>query len=243
MKIIAANWKLHKNPQQTRDFFGEWKKNYQTQAGRKVVFFPASTCLEAASHSVLGQDYEFGSQNCYFENQGAFTGEISAQTVKDMNGQWVLIGHSERRKLFGESDSLLSQKVACVQALGLTPMFCIGETLDERESGQTQLVLKTQLEKGLSKADKNKKLVVAYEPVWAIGTGKVATPEQVQETHLQCYQMLTALGFSKETPILYGGSVKADNAKGLIQIPHVDGFLVGGASLEVKSFWDICRVV
>ena len=149
-----------------------------------------------------------------------------------------MLGHSERRKIFGETDSLIAKKVDFVQGLGLTPMLCIGETLEEREGGQTKKVIEAQLKESLCLASKTKSLMLAYEPVWAIGTGKVASPEQVQETHGEVRKILSDLGFGK-TPILYGGSVKPDNAKQLIQIPNVDGFLVGGASLEAKIFLEI----
>ena len=157
-----------------------------------------------------------------------------------MGATHALVGHSERRKIFGESDELLAKKVAFIQSQGLTPVFCIGETLEQREAGQTNQVNAAQLEKGLSLLDKSKKIIVAYEPVWAIGTGKVAAPEQVAEAHAFVRTKLDQMGFPG-TPILYGGSVKADNAKALGAIPNVDGFLVGGASLEVKSFLGICR--
>ncbi len=239
-KIFAANWKLHKNPKETRDFFTEWKKQFKTAANSEVIFFPPATNLEAASESVKGTDIRWGSQNCHSDVKGAFTGEISAQVVKDLGGQYILIGHSERRSVFGEMDELIARKVKLVQDLGLIPMLCIGETLPEREAGKTLSVLKTQLEKGLASADKAKALVVAYEPVWAIGTGKVATPDQVREAHAAVQKMVADLGFSSTLPLLYGGSVKPDNARELISIPHVHGFLVGGASLEVSSFLQIC---
>jgi triosephosphate isomerase len=242
-KIFAANWKLFKSPKETREFFTQWKEAFQGSKN-EVVFFPSAISIEAASTSIqqIKPNYElnFGVQNAYSQAQGAFTGENSAAVVRELGGKYVLIGHSERRQLFGEKNEGLADKVAFTQSLGLVPMLCIGETLQEREAGQTKEVLKTQLTQGLAKADKTKVLVVAYEPVWAIGTGKVATPEQVQETHKDVYETLGSLGF--KAPILYGGSVKPDNAAGLIQIPHVDGFLVGGASLDVASFQKICSV-
>jgi triosephosphate isomerase len=240
-KIFAANWKLHKNPKETRAFFAEWNQQFKATAGSEVIFFPPATNLEAASESVKGPSLQWGSQNCYSDVKGAFTGEISAQVVKDLGGRYILIGHSERRSVFGETDELIAKKVKLVQGLGgLVPMLCIGETLPEREAGKTLSVLKSQLEKGLSLADRQKELVIAYEPVWAIGTGKVATAEQVREAHQAVQQMVVELGFSASLPLLYGGSVKPDNAKELIAIPHVHGFLVGGASLEVPSFLAIC---
>lgn len=233
-KIIAANWKLYKNPQQTREFLKNFLPVVKNSA-HEVFIFPSAICLEAASEILKGSPIKFGAQNCYTAAQGAFTGENSAQTVKDLGGEIILIGHSERRKIFGESDQLLADKLASVQSLDLTPVFCIGETLQEREANQTQEILRTQLQIGLRRAEKSKKLVIAYEPVWAIGTGKVATPAQVQETHADVYRILENLGFSN-TPILYGGSVKPENSKELLHIPYVGGFLVGGASLEVSSF-------
>lgn len=242
-KFFAANWKLFKSPKETREFFTQWGEAFQASKD-EVVFFPSAISIEAASVSIqkLQAKYElsFGVQNAYFQAQGAFTGENSATVLKELGGKYVLIGHSERRQLFGEQNELLADKVAFTQSLGLVPMLCVGETLQEREANKTKVVLKTQLTAGLAKADKSKGLVVAYEPVWAIGTGKVATPEQVQETHKDVFDILQGLGFT--APILYGGSVKPDNAAGLIQIPHVDGFLVGGASLEVASFQKICAV-
>lgn len=240
MKIFAANWKLQKNPDETRKFFAEFSK-LELQPSSQVVFFPSSICLEAASASLKNSKIQFGSQNCYFEAAGAFTGETSAKSVKDIGGQYILIGHSERRSLFGETSEMIAKKIKLVQSLDLIPMFCIGETLAEREAGKTLSVLAQQIKEGLSQADLSKEIVVAYEPVWAIGTGKVATPEQVKETHEQVHQELKKIYKSQEVAILYGGSVKADNAAQLIQIPHVSGFLVGGASLEPASFHAICK--
>lgn len=239
-KIFAANWKLFKTPSETREFFAQFTDLAKKATG-EVVFFPSAISLEAASTALKGSPIKWGSQNCYFQAQGAFTGENSAQVVKDLGGSYVLIGHSERRKIFGEADDLIAEKVAFVQGLGLTPMLCIGETLEEREGTKTFRVLETQLLLGLAKADKTKPVVVAYEPVWAIGTGKVASPEQVAETHTDVYNILNKMGFGS-TPILYGGSVKPDNAAGLMKQAHVSGFLVGGASLEPKSFAEIASV-
>lgn len=244
MKIVAANWKLNKNPQQTREFLQEFKKSYKAKnAAEKIVFFPPATNLESAAQVLTGSGIEFGAQNCHRDYKGAFTGEISAQVVKDLGAQWVLVGHSERRKIFLEKDELIARKVSAVQEIGLHPMLCIGETLEERQEGKTNLMLNAQLQIGLQGADRKKFVVVAYEPVWAIGTGVVATAEQVQEAHEYIYKLITQMGFSVETPILYGGSVKGDNAKQLSQIPHVDGFLVGGASLEVPSFLEIVNAI
>ncbi len=241
-KIFAANWKLFKSPGQSRDFFKEWSKVF-VGSKNEVVFFPSAISLEAASLAIqhLNANYElsFGVQNAYSLAQGAFTGENSVAVVKELGGKYVLIGHSERRQIFSENNLMIADKVSFTQSLDLVPMLCIGETLQDRDAGTTKEVLRAQLAQGLKKADKTKNLVVAYEPVWAIGTGRVASPEQVRQTHQDVYDILSDLGFT--APVLYGGSVKPDNAAGLIAIDHVDGFLVGGASLEVASFKTICE--
>ncbi|MBK9323637.1 MAG: triose-phosphate isomerase [Bdellovibrionaceae bacterium] len=241
-KIFAANWKLYKGPKETRDFFKEWNKVFSGNKS-EVVFFPSAISLEAAALSIQQSNskYElsFGVQNAYSLGQGAFTGENSAAVVKELGGKYVLVGHSERRQIFLENNQIVADKVAFSQATGLVPMLCVGETLEERDAKRTREVLRTQLVQGLQKADKTKTLVIAYEPVWAIGTGRVATPEQVRQTHQDVYDILTELGFA--APILYGGSVKPDNSSGLIAIDHVDGFLVGGASLDPASFKSICE--
>lgn len=244
---IAANWKMNKTPRESRAFFEEWQR-VGGEAGWNfgdigLAFFPPTTSLEAVSQiRNVKHNFEFGAQNCWFEKSGAFTGETSAETVRDMGGQFVLIGHSERRSLFHETNELLAKKLALVQSLGMTPMFCIGESLQEREASQTNSVLQKQIQEGLKFAKPERPLVVAYEPVWAIGTGKVATPEQVKETHAFVRQELDRTGF-KGVSLLYGGSVKGDNAHALFKIENVNGFLVGGASLEPKSFRQIVEGV
>lgn len=242
MKYFAANWKLHKTPQESREFLEKFiPALLQSLDKNKVIFFPPATNLDAVGMVLKGSQIEFGSQNIYCEEKGAFTGETSAAVVKELGGKWVLLGHSERRKIFFESDELIANKIALAQKLDLFPMLCIGESLQEREAGKTLEVIQTQLQESLKKANKEKFLAVAYEPVWAIGTGKVASTEQVREAHAQVRAELQKMGFSQTVPILYGGSVKSDNAKALIEIPNVDGFLVGGASLEVASFLEICN--
>lgn len=232
-KIIAGNWKMFKTPKEARAFWTEFKSQ-QISDQVQIVFFPSAPCLEAAGESLSGTPFEFGSQNCHFENSGAFTGEISPLTVLGLGAKWALLGHSERRSQFSEASDLIAKKARAVQGLGMTPMICVGELLHEREAGKTNEVIAHQLTESLSGVDSTRKLAVAYEPVWAIGTGRVAGPEQVQETHAFIRGHLEKMGFTR-TPILYGGSVKADNAKGLVQLPNVDGFLIGGASLDVAS--------
>lgn len=238
-KICAANWKLQKSPAETRKFLTDLKAQTLPSAAELMIFPPASS-WETTSSLLNGSSIKWGAQNVWSQGSGAFTGENSAAILKEMGGQVALVGHSERRKIFGEGDAWMADKVAYVQSLGLAPLFCIGETLEEREANKTDEVNKRQLQAGLSKADKSKPVIVAYEPVWAIGTGKVAQPEQVQAAHAAIHRELEAMGFGK-TPILYGGSVKADNAGALGKIPHVDGFLIGGASLEVASFLAIAN--
>lgn len=238
-KIFAANWKLHKSPQQTRDFFKSFVSDSNSVQG-EIVFFPPATSWEAASQSLSGTSVFWGAQNTYFEAQGAFTGENSAQVLKDLGGKYVLVGHSERRKVFGETDELLAKKVQHVLSLNLVPMLCIGETLEERERQLTNQVNERQLKTALQGVSPSAPFVVAYEPVWAIGTGKVATPEQAEEAHRFIKETLKKMGYL-DVAVLYGGSVKPENARELLSRPGIDGFLVGGASLEPKSFLSICR--
>ena len=241
MKYYAANWKMNKGPKETREFFAQLKALMPKQNGSRVLIFPPTLCIEAALQANQNSEWIVGLQNCYFENSGAFTGENSASEAFKMGATASLVGHSERRTLFGEQDDLLARKVKYLQDLKMLPVFCFGETLPERQSGKTKSVLDSQLQKGIALADKNKALVVAYEPVWAIGTGQVASVDQVKEAHAWVRAELTRLGFSDKTAILYGGSVKADNAGELIQIPNVDGFLIGGASLVPETFAQICK--
>lgn len=242
-KIFAANWKLHKTPTETRNFFSEWKDLTSgfDFLNSEIVFFPTTICLESTAECAKGANWQWGAQNAYSELKGAFTGETSVATLQTLGAKWCLVGHSERRSLFAEDDQLIAKKIAQIQLAGLTPLFCIGESLSERQSGRTFEVLQSQIDKGLSLANKTLPVVIAYEPVWAIGTGVVAEPAQVQEAHAKIFAMIEKLGFKNPIPILYGGSVKADNASGLIQISHVDGFLVGGASLEPNSFFAIAK--
>ncbi len=238
-KIFAGNWKLFKSPTQTREFFKAFTPESK-KIKDQIIFFPPATSWEATGESLKDSSIQWGAQNIYCEGQGAFTGENSATVLKELGGQLVLIGHSERRKLFAEQDTLIARKVSYALSLGLIPMLCVGETLEQRDGGWTHKVTADQLENGFSLCNKGASVIVAYEPVWAIGTGRVATPDQAQEAHEKIKMKLKDLGF-EGTAVLYGGSVKADNAKELLSRPEIDGFLVGGASLETKSFLDICQ--
>lgn len=254
-KLIAANWKMHKTPGETKEFFQALGPLLQTLEKNstaavdniEVLVCPPALCLMAAIeakstlqsllvNSKIAGQIHIGAQNVYAEAKGAFTGENSAEVAKSMGASYALVGHSERRTLFGEGKDLLNKKMKYLQSLGLNTVLCIGETLAERDAGKTNLVLQTQLHEALEGVTPSADLVVAYEPVWAIGTGRVASTQQVAEAHQFCFQTLKELGYSADVRIQYGGSVKPDNAKELIQIPHVDGFLIGGASLEATSF-------
>lgn len=200
----------------------------------------------SVSQIIKQTNIELGGQNCYLKESGAYTGEIAPQMLQDVGCQWTILGHSERRQYFNETDSLLNQKLKYVMGTGLKVMFCVGETLDEREGNQMESVLRRQITEGLRDLtpEQLKSVVVAYEPVWAIGTGKTATKEQAQEAHA-FIRSLIEKEFGKvvaeNLPIQYGGSVKPENAKELISQPDVNGFLVGGASLVAESFSQIIK--
>jgi triosephosphate isomerase len=244
-KIFAANWKLNKTPEEAREFIIKFKNDVFKMPdfffGKDVIIFPSAFALEAISSLCAGTQIGFGPQNIYFEKSGAFTGENSAEVAKSMRANFALVGHSERREVFKEQDEQLDKKNVLLQSLGLTPVFCIGESLAQREAGKTLEICFSQIEKGLKTFDKSQRLILAYEPVWAIGTGKVATPEQVAQVHLELNQYLSKHEF-KNFQILYGGSVKPENSQQLLKIPHVDGFLIGGAALQVESFIKICTI-
>ena len=241
-KIFAANWKLQKTPLESKSFCDEFLSNIDADffSDKEIFIFPQNFSVGLVSQTIKGSGVLVGPQNIHFENSGAFTGENSAELAKKFGCGLVLLGHSERRQYFSETSESLSKKIKICQDLEMLPVFCIGETLSQRESKQTESVCFSQLNDGLVHADKSKRIVIAYEPVWAIGTGKVATIEQVTDIHAKIFSHMESLGF-KNFQILYGGSVKPDNAGALIQIPHVDGFLIGGASLDVGSFLKICN--
>lgn len=243
-KIFAANWKLNKSPADARKFIQDFEnlaaKENSFYDNKEVLIFPSAFALEAVATSCKGSAIKFGPQNVYSEKSGAFTGENSAEVAQQLGCDFILIGHSERRQIFKEQDPQLNAKIKLAHSLVLAPVFCIGETLDQREANQTEAICFEQLEQGLAGIDPQARLIVAYEPVWAIGTGKVATPAQVADTHLHLNKKLKAMGFVN-FHLLYGGSVKPDNAAELLKIPHVDGFLIGGAALDPVSFFKICQ--
>jgi triosephosphate isomerase len=242
-KIFAANWKLQKTPAQAKEFCEVFRAQVVTQTyfweHKEIFIFPQNFSLDSVIHATADTPVFVGPQNIHSEKSGAFTGENSAVFAKDMGAKTILLGHSERRQYFGETNEALSKKVKLCQELNLLPVFCIGETLSEREKGETEKVCFAQITSALDGIDQSKRIIVAYEPVWAIGTGKVATVDQVKDIHEKLFLKLTELKFT-DFQLLYGGSVKPDNAKELLQVPHVDGFLIGGAALEVDSFMKIC---
>lgn len=242
--IVAANWKMYKTPAEAKEFMRTFIADLPKDHAGQFLIFPPAIGLTTVGEQLAGTQVGWGAQNIYYEKEGAFTGENSPAVVKAIGATHCLVGHSERRKIFDESDEMIGRKVHAAQVNGLTPILCIGETLQERENDETKLVLLRQLQADLFLCDWKKDLMIAYEPVWAIGTGKVATPEQAEEAHLLIRQWLTSkVGQQRadQVPILYGGSVKPDNARELSQRKSIDGFLVGGASLKPESFLGIFR--
>jgi triosephosphate isomerase (TIM) len=244
--IVAANWKMHKTPSEAQDFIRSFLPVLGNLDAVDVVIAPAFPCLPAATELVSKSLVRLAAQNMHPDSHGAFTGEVSAIMLRELYITYVILGHSERRAHFGESDAFINRKVVTAHASNLRPILCIGETLDERDAGKVHEVLTRQLSeclKGLS-AEQVTETVIAYEPVWAIGTGRNATPEQAQEAHVFIRRKLKEMfdaATAKRIRIQYGGSVKPANAAELSAQPDVDGFLVGGASLESGSFFEIVR--
>ena len=233
--ILAANWKMNKNPVETKEFFENFLPLLSKDEENSFVFFVPCLNLTTTASLLKNTHIRFGAQNCYFETKGAFTGELSPKSLKDIGGSVCLVGHSERRALFSETDKDVSLKVKTLLELGLEPLICVGETLQERKEGKTLEVIKTQVSKALCYA-KNKKLMIAYEPVWAIGTGEVAQNSQIEEV----FELLKTLS-PPSTPLLYGGSVKPQTAQNIFSLEAVNGFLVGGASLDPKTFYSVYK--
>ena len=242
-RIVVGNWKMNKLPKEGSSFVEESVNLLLDVERVQVIFCPPFTGLLGMN---LEHPFSLGSQNCHWEGQGAFTGEISTRMLKDCGVSYVIVGHSERRQIFFETNDWIKWKMGAVVDAGLIPIFCIGETLEQRKSGQTDQVLAQQLQDGFKMVNSFKKMVIAYEPVWAIGTGISAKVDQVKDAHLQIKKILSKQ-FPKniltDFPILYGGSVTPDNAEELISVPGVDGFLIGGASLNIDSFTSIVRIV
>jgi len=243
---MAGNWKMHLDLRGALHLATGLKRELADLADRDVVLFPPFPFLADVCDVVEGSSIEVGAQNVHPEAQGAFTGEVSAPMLASVGCRWVIVGHSERRDLFAEKDAFLNQKLRAALGAGLLPILCVGEHLDEREAGKARAVVEGQVRACLSgfRAEEMERITVAYEPVWAIGTGKTATPQQANEMHGVIRALLGELfgaPVASATRILYGGSVKPGNAKALMAEPDIDGALVGGASLKVEEFVAIVR--
>jgi triosephosphate isomerase (TIM) len=240
-KLIAANWKMYKNPSQTREFFRHFLPLIAAHTRDEIVVCPPYIDLCLATEAVKGSNVAIGAQNIYWKDEGAYTGEISPSMLLAVGCTHVIIGHSERRQYFGETDDTVNLKLKAALEADLTPVVCVGEVLEEREAGLTEDVLRRQCLRAFHAISGKKaaKLVIAYEPVWAIGTGKTATPQLASEAHIIIRaEAAKAFGeqFADRLRILYGGSVKPENTKILMSEEEIDGALVGGASLDPKSF-------
>lgn len=246
MPLLAGNWKMFKTIPEALDLVNGLKKNCGNVKDREILVCPPFTALYAVSAALKGSNIKVGAQNLFWEMKGAFTGEIAPGMLADAGCKYVIIGHSERRQYFGETDETVNKKMKAAFASGLTPIVCVGETLAEREKNITFSVVERQVKNGISglTPEQSKVLVIAYEPVWAIGTGKTATPQQAEEVHAyvrKLYGELYGAEVSDAVRILYGGSMKPDNISELMKQPNIDGGLVGGASLEVDSFTKIIQ--
>ncbi|MBP6600724.1 MAG: triose-phosphate isomerase [Verrucomicrobiales bacterium] len=245
--IIAANWKMNMTPSETASFLDPFLATFPTATSVDIVIAPPFVSLAKASElTAANPAVALSAQNMSHEASGAFTGETSAAMLKEVGCEYVILGHSERRSLYGEDDAIINKKVHATLAAGLKPILCIGESLEERDGGKLETVLSAQLEGSLADitVEQMAEIVIAYEPVWAIGTGRTASPEQAQETQSYVRSVLDRLFGSDvagATRIQYGGSVKPGNAAELIGQPDIDGFLVGGASLDATSFAEIVQ--
>jgi triosephosphate isomerase len=242
--FIAGNWKMFKTVHEAVLFVKELKSHVKDVHDVEMVVAPPFTALHAVAEAVRNSNIGVAAQDVFWEREGAFTGEIAPGMIKESGAEYTIIGHSERRRLFGETDSIVNRKVIAAIGAGLTPIVCVGETLEERERDATLAVLDRQIKDGLDQltTDQVAELVVAYEPVWAIGTGRTATAGQAGEAHAHIRRRLRQWfggDAADRCHVIYGGSVKPDNTRDLIAEPDVDGALVGGASLEVRSFVDI----
>ena len=242
--FIAANWKMHKTVLEAVAFIKEFRKLAEAVHDVEIVVAPPFTALRPAADAAHASVIGIAGQNLHWERQGAFTGEVSAAMLKEAGAEYVIIGHSERRQLFGETDETVNRKLAAAVAAQLTPIVCIGETLAQRDGNETLAVLDRQIKQGLDglTADQIAALVIAYEPVWAIGTGRNATPAQAGEAHAHIRSRLRQWfggHAADQCHIIYGGSVKPENVRELAALEEVDGALVGGASLDVRDFFEI----
>jgi triosephosphate isomerase len=244
--FIAGNWKMFKTVREAVAFVTDLRAAVKDTIGVQIVVAPPFTAVHAAAEAARDSNIGVAAQDMYWEREGAFTGEVSGAMIREAGAHYVIVGHSERRKLFGETDAIVNKKVTAAMAHGLTPIMCVGETLEEREKNETLAILDRQVKDGLDgvSAERLASIVIAYEPVWAIGTGRVATAAQAGAAHAHIRARLRQWfggDAADRCRVIYGGSVKPDNIRDLIAEPDVDGALVGGASLEVKSFADIVK--
>lgn len=243
--IIAGNWKMNKTNEETIKILTDLKEEVKEINNIEIIVGVPFTSLSDAVKTVKNSNIKIAAQNFYPKESGAYTGEISPLMLKDIGVEFVILGHSERREYFKESNAFINEKIKCALANNLTPIFCIGEKLEDREAGKTNQVNEKQIKEGLASlsAAEAKKIIVAYEPVWAIGTGKTATPEIAETTHKEIRNVLKKLfgNTAEEIVIQYGGSMKPSNAKELLSQENIDGGLVGGASLNAKDFASIVK--
>ncbi|MEW5737230.1 MAG: triose-phosphate isomerase [Thermodesulfobacteriota bacterium] len=244
--FIAGNWKMHKTPAQAAEAARALAALVDGVAGVEVMIAPTFLSIPAVAEALAGSSVALGAQNLFWENEGAYTGEVSGPMLKAAGVRYAIIGHSERRQYFGETDETVNRRLFAAAAAGLSPVVCVGETREEREAGKTFSVLDKQVQEGLKGWSPRPEaaLCVAYEPVWAIGTGLTATDQQAQEAHAYIRGLLAKMlgrGFADATRILYGGSVKPGNIAGLMSMPDIDGGLVGGASLDPETFSRIVK--
>ncbi len=240
--FLAANWKMNKTISETIGFLNDFIPSVKGVADADIVIAPPFTSLFSAAGIVKGSNVKLSAQDVFHEEKGAFTGEVSPSMLLDCGCLYVIVGHSERRQFFNETDATVNKKIKISKKSGLGIIFCIGESLEQREAGKTNDVLNKEIENGLKDIEADN-IVVAYEPIWAIGTGKTATPEQAQDTHVYIREKLGVLygNKSSEMRIIYGGSVTPENIATLMACKDVDGALVGGASLKAESFTKIVR--
>lgn len=244
--IIAGNWKMNKNVKETKEILEKLRELTKGIEGVEIVIGTPFTSLETAVETIKGSNIKIAAQNMYPKASGAYTGEISPEMLKEIGVEYVILGHSERREYFKESNDFINEKVKCALSYGLTPILCIGEKLEEREAGKTAEVNEKQIREGLAglTPEEANKIVVAYEPVWAIGTGKTATPEVAEETHKEIREVLASMfgeKIAEEITIQYGGSMNAKNAAELLAQKDIDGGLVGGASLDADTFIQVIK--
>jgi len=241
--IVAGNWKMNKTPKNGKQFISEVMANVDEIINVDIIFCPPFTGLYNLD---ISSPFYLGAQNCYFKDSGAYTGEISLSMLLECNVDYVIIGHSERRQIFSEKNDSINKKVIKVIESGIKPILCVGETIDEMNAGKAYDIIREQLISGLNNIKSLSNIIIAYEPVWAIGTGLTASSEQINEVHIFIRKILSQLFDeveSKKTIILYGGSVNSDNANELISIDGVNGFLIGGASLDVVKFSEVVKIV